>query len=54
MNSLFANMNTRDIQDWLKGAQVYLDKANEPARLITMEAIKIAAEELRVRYKHHI
>jgi hypothetical protein len=50
----FESMNTRDLQHWLKGAQIYLDKANEPARLITMEAIKIAAEELRVRYKYHI
>lgn len=50
----FESMNTRDIQDWLKGAQIYLDKANHPARLITMEAIKYAAEELRIRYKYHI
>lgn len=48
----FEDMNTRDIQDWLRGSQIYLDKATGCARLLTMEAIKTAASELAFRYRH--
>lgn len=50
----FEDMETRDIQDWLRHAQIHLDTATGHGRQMTMYAISAAATELLFRYRHNM
>ena len=50
----FADMETRQLQDWLHHAQIHLDTATGNAREMTKYAISAAATELLFRFKHNL
>ena len=50
----FENMETVELQNWLRHAQIHLDTATGNAREMTMYAISAAATELLFRYRHNM
>lgn len=50
----FEGMETRDLQNWLRHAQIHLDTATGNAREMTKYAISAAATELLFRWKHNM